>query len=462
MDEDKVAQLEPLVTEESVNKAPVFTQTDPRTLKAHPQNSTIYGLDEDVAELIALIRASGWVRPLVVTPTGTIISGHQRWKSILTLGWESVLVETREFPDELAELEALLLENASRFKTTEQKVREAEAWREIEAHKARIRQISLAGTRLNTTPDLMENFPQGQKGTARDRIAKRVSLGSDRTYEKAALVVGVIDSDTKNGDLVSAQGLRLVLNEKSVDAAHTLAKKTPQERQEIAELLVNGKAKSIKQAVKMIQQNNNKANFHDPVQATLEGFNAGDWVLVNDLAQSHDYIGHKGQVEQLFPVEQQLSVKFEDSADKVRFYPHELMLILKAPPPNPFQVGEIASIDIDTCEAASAQEKRWNGYWGKITHIGEVGSLSVDVGSISLQLFPRDLKPIDAQGTEFRSVVERVLRLRRLDLDEVEEKMLDVFQRREWLTPRQIDYLDVIEKFHLKADSQRTENHQVV
>jgi len=55
MDEDKVAQLEPLVTEESVNKAPVFTQTDPRTLKAHPQNSTIYGLDEDVTELIALI-----------------------------------------------------------------------------------------------------------------------------------------------------------------------------------------------------------------------------------------------------------------------------------------------------------------------------------------------------------------------------------------------------------------------
>jgi hypothetical protein len=38
-----------------------------------------------------------------------------------------------------------------------------------------------------------------------------------------------------------------------------------------------------------------------------------------------------------------------------------------------------------------------------------MGSLTVDVGKESLQLFPRDIKPIDAPTAELRSVVERVL-----------------------------------------------------
>jgi hypothetical protein len=136
-------------------------------------------------------------------------------------------------------------------------------------------------------------------------------------------------------------------------------------------------------------------------------------------------------------------------------------LIIKAPPPHPFSVDEIAFIDIDAREAVSEQERKWNGYWGKITQIGEVGSISVDVGKQSLQLFPRDLKQIDAQGTEFRQVVERVLRLRRLELDEVEEAMLDIFQRRYWFNPCQLDYLDFMEKIRLKASEHKSENHQV-
>jgi len=59
-------------------------------------------------------------------------------------------------------------------------------------------------------------------------------------------------------------------------------------------------------------------------------------------------------------------------------------------------------------------------------------------------------------------VVERVLHLRRLELDEVEERMLDVFQRREWLTSRQMDYLNFMSKCYHSADLLKTENHQVV
>jgi len=324
---------------------PVFTQIDPRTLKPHPQNSTIYGEGEDVTELIALIRISKWVKPLVVTPTGTIISGHQRCKAVLKLGWESILVEVREFPDELAELEALLLENASRFKNAEQKVREGEAWQEIEAFKAKLRQKASLKTG-NHTP-VEENFPERERGQSRDRIANRVGLGSGRTYEKAAKVVSVIDEDTKKGDLVTAQGLRKILNEKSVDAAHTLLKKTPSERQAIAELLVNGKATSIKQAVKMMNQNHdadsNNTNSSDPSKPCFAGFSVGDWVEVSETAHAYNliYIGQRGRVEQVLAAEKQISVSIEGLTDKIRFDPHELSLLVRSAPANSVHVGTL-------------------------------------------------------------------------------------------------------------------------
>jgi len=480
MYEDKAARLELLGIDETINPdgiadvtglgqetlPSVFMQVNPNKLHPHSRNSAIYGEDEDLAELISLIRISGWVKPLVVTPTGTIISGHQRCKAVLALGWESILVEVREFPDELAELEALLLENASRLKTTEQKVREGEAWKEVETFKANLRQK--ASLKNGNHPPVPENFPEREKGESRDRIAKRVGIGSGRTYEKAALVVSVIDEDSKKGDLVTAQGLRQVLNEKSVDAAHTLAKKSPQERQAISELITKGIAKSLKQAVKMINQNNdpggNDADSSDPSKPSLAGFSVGDWVEISETAHAYNliYIGQRGRVEQVLAAEKQISVSIEGLTDKIRFDPHELSLLVRSAPANSVHVGDIVFIRIDAREAASTQQRKWNGFWGKVTLLGEMGSLKVDMGSESLQLFPRDVKPIDTPNAELPQVVERVLRLRRFELDEMEEAMLDILQLREWFNPRQLDYLDVIEKFHLKADSHRTENHQVV
>lgn len=162
------------------------------TLNAHPSNSLIYG-DEDVGQLVELIHDFGWVKPLVVTPNHTIISGHRRWKAVCLLGWETVPVEYREFFDELAELEALLLENASRFKTTEQKVREALIWKKVDASKAERRQ--LVAQNNNAGKAVVENFPQllQEKGKTRDRIAARMGLGSRRTYSKTAKVVPLID-----------------------------------------------------------------------------------------------------------------------------------------------------------------------------------------------------------------------------------------------------------------------------
>lgn len=366
-------------------------------LMPHPQNSVIYG-DEDVTELIELIRQSGWVKPIICNQSYTIISGHRRWKAALRLELESVLVEVREFPDKLAELEALLLENASRFKTTEQKVREGLAWAEVEKEKARERQRTAAqqtNQKLGreTGQTLPENFPEASKGEARDHIASRVGLGSGRTYSKAAKVVSQIDEEANLGHLEIAQTLRKVLNEQSIDAAHTLLKKAPEERQAIANLIANGEAKSIFHAKQVIRQNNYT----------------------------------------------EFSNRSQDQS------------------PSQFQVGDLVFVDIDRCEAASPQEKKWNGFWGIVAQIGEMGSLAVNVGSESLRLFSRDLKPIDLPSKDLRDVVSRLLKLRSLELDEIEERMLDVIQKREWLTSKQLIHLENIEKLYLLGDSVKTE-----
>jgi ParB family chromosome partitioning protein len=209
------------------NLTSIFSEIDPRVLQPHSRNSSIYGENEDVTELVKLIRYSQWVRPLVITKEGTIISGHRRWKAVLQLEWKTVPVEVREFPDEITELQTLLLENANRSKTTEQKVREGKAWFEIESKAAKQR-MSEGGKKSALENKGMENFPylclSSTKGTTRDRLAQRVGIGSGRTYAKATKVVEFIDQQTSLGNLEKAEELRQLLNTKSVDAAYQLLK----------------------------------------------------------------------------------------------------------------------------------------------------------------------------------------------------------------------------------------------
>ncbi len=107
---------------------PALQQVSPHILTPHPLNASIYGENEDVSPLVELIRESGWVKPLVVTIDYVIVSGHRRWKAVKQLGWETIPVEVREFPDSIAVVEALLLENASRDRTIEVRIREGLDW----------------------------------------------------------------------------------------------------------------------------------------------------------------------------------------------------------------------------------------------------------------------------------------------------------------------------------------------
>lgn len=419
-------------------------QVAPHSLLPHPRNSRIYGEDEDVSQLVESIRNSGWIKPLVITPARIVISGHRRRMAALVLDLETVLVEVREFESATAELEALLLENDSRQKTIEQKVREADAWKEIESELARKRK--LATLKLGACPPDVENFPHREKvGKTRDVLATRVGLGSGKTYEKASKVVARIDEEETQGNLTVAKALRFVLNYQSVDAARQLIKKPVHESAQVLELIATGEARTTKQAEKLIRQN----SYHkSSPNLSFEGYSVGDWVEVID--RENPYYGVRGRVELLMPVERLLSVSLEEANEKKNFSPQELTLIAKAPPPCLFAAGDLVRIGIERTTAIDAMTRKFNGLWGIVLEIGELGTLRVDVGSTQVQLLPFNLQPINNPSPQLKDVAHRVLRLRKLSLDEIEEKMLDVLQTREWFTAHQLIHLENIEKLYAR------------
>lgn len=229
---------------------PALRQVSPHILTPHPLNASIYGEDEDVSSLVELIRESGWVRPLVVTTDYVIVSGYRRWEATKKLGWETIPVEVREFPDSIAILETLLLENASRDRTLEVRIREGLAWEEVEKEKARIRR----GTRTDLK-DIVENFPPCSKtekfGKSRDAIGLKIGL-SGRSYSKGRKVIETIDAEVSLENYSSAKALKLALS-KSIDAAYKLAKKPNSTRKAIAALLETGKARSTTAAIRLLR-----------------------------------------------------------------------------------------------------------------------------------------------------------------------------------------------------------------
>lgn len=221
-------------------------------LKPHPRNTSIYGDDEDVSDLVDLISCSGWIKPLVVTPSSIIISGHRRWKAAIKLGLETVPCVEREFPDELAELQALLLENASRQKTNEQKVREGKAWESIESELAKARKLATQNN--NTARAEWKNFSTlvNDFGRVRDRIAQRVGLGSGVTYSKAAKVVELIDQSIDLDDCKQAAALRLILNEQSINAAYRVIRESVEKRQYVIDKIASGEL-SVKRGIALLK-----------------------------------------------------------------------------------------------------------------------------------------------------------------------------------------------------------------
>lgn len=336
----------------------------PRDLKPHPRYAGIYG-DIDAGELTEQIRASGWMRPLTITPKNVIVGGHRRWKAALELGWAEVPVAVHPFRDRDAELEALLGENAVRDKTREQKVREANAWKPVEAERAKERQ--LAGVSLSDGDPF-----SGSRGNVRDILAKRVGLGSGVTYAKAAKVVRRIDAELKAGNAKAAEGWRVALNRGSVRGAYSLLQLPKAKRVNVLDRLADGRATNVRDALEQLQTEARRGG--------RRRFVVGGWVV---LALDEGFI-------------------------------------------------------------FAAEERRWNGRWGRVEAV-ERGTVRVDFGSDVLTLYGGDLRPVEA-SPEWEAIAVRVLNLRQTgaEFSPVESAILDALQRQTEVNPGDAAYLDCV------------------
>lgn len=208
-------------------------ERNPNDLKNHETNIGLYG-DKPDQEFIEKVAKHGITTPLTILPDNTVVCGHRRRQAALINKMKSVPVFVRhDLTDPLDIQELLVLDNAQRVKTTEQKAREYKLLKEIEAERAKERQGTSTG---GADPQLRGNSPKlkksGKKGKSGDIAAEKVGMSS-KTAEKAAEIVDAIDEAEAAGDTEKADQLRDTLN-KNVSAAHREAQQKP-EREEMPE-----------------------------------------------------------------------------------------------------------------------------------------------------------------------------------------------------------------------------------
>lgn len=117
------------------------------------------------------------------------------------MGYTELPVVVEKFATPEAEMERLLRENENRGKTPEQQIREGMTWEDVEGIKDR-----RGGDRKS------EDFQTGNisslKGNSSDIIARRVGLGTGKTYEKGRDVVERINTELETNQVKPLGDLR--------------------------------------------------------------------------------------------------------------------------------------------------------------------------------------------------------------------------------------------------------------
>ena len=196
-------------------------------LQAHPYNRIIYGYEEN-NELLERIKASGWIKPIVITSSNIILSGHRRVDCCKTLGITEIECEIIE-GDPVKYLEIMLSENQYRVKSTFQLMKEAEIYRDLEKQKAYKRMIESEKVNqptcgnISTGGDSSNNgniLPLGETGRTRDIVAEKIGM-SGRTYDKGRKILKRIEEEE---DPAIKEFLTAALNE-NVDATAKIIEK---------------------------------------------------------------------------------------------------------------------------------------------------------------------------------------------------------------------------------------------
>ena len=197
---------------------------DPRELKNHPVNQTIYG-DKDASgdpEFLKDVSARGIQQEIHITPTNIVIAGHRRRRAAITLGIPEVRVLVRhDLTEENDIIEALICSNQHvRERTTEQKAREFDHIRMIEIDRGKQRMGDGGKDTVKTAGLSIESRK------SRNVAAKQVGLAPS-TATKASEVVNAIDAAEESGDTGKASELRETLNKNVTEAHRQIQENTP-------------------------------------------------------------------------------------------------------------------------------------------------------------------------------------------------------------------------------------------
>ena len=192
-------------------------------LKPHPKNEEIYGVNEDILDLVEKIKKSGRVHTMTVNSKGVVLAGHRRLKACIELGIETVKAEIIDFDTPEEEIEFIVLDNHQREKTVEQKAKEARTLKEVETKLAEKRMRSGVNQYTKSSPVPNSAHPS-EKGKARDFVAKKVGLRSGHEVDRAITAVNKIEELRETGRGKDAELIRGVLNNRSVSAAEELAR----------------------------------------------------------------------------------------------------------------------------------------------------------------------------------------------------------------------------------------------
>jgi N6-adenosine-specific RNA methylase IME4 len=138
----------------------------------------------DVSGLADSIAEVGLLHPVVVNHKRELIAGHRRLAAAKELKWESVPVHVVNLTNLLR---GQIAENIQRIDfTPSEKVAICDQLLKRERKEAKARRLD--GLKRGSKTPVGENFPNGEKGRALDKVAAVVN-SSGRTYQKAKMVV---------------------------------------------------------------------------------------------------------------------------------------------------------------------------------------------------------------------------------------------------------------------------------
>lgn len=190
-------------------------------LQAHGFNREIY--NTDATDLIDRIELEGYEETfgrVTIKPDGTILSGHRRWKAAQAAGIDEIPVEVVNPETEREERRLILLANEYRDKTPAEKIREAEAWEELEADKAK--------ERMSKGGEGTQKLADPETGEAKEKAAEKVGVSKETVRKGQQIKEKAEDGD----ETAQEEWEKLDKGEQSIHGAHQNIKQSENQTDE--------------------------------------------------------------------------------------------------------------------------------------------------------------------------------------------------------------------------------------